>query len=181
MKALTLALALVLISPTLGYCQLNPQDAIAPATDAIDSFFTPRFVAPQPARKYVDWASTIAASASVVIDTWESYHAANRKDALIRQSIRDGGAFGVAAILKAIVHRTRPDGSSNDSWPSEHTLLPALLLSACGGAGPGLSVSIPFTIGVGAGRIIADRHWFTDVASGAAIGWGIGRLTRSCK
>ncbi|TRW27328.1 phosphatase PAP2 family protein [Flavobacterium zepuense] len=79
------------------------------------------------------------------------------------------------ASLKEVVHVRRPDGTSNDSFPSGHTT------SAFAGAEflyqEYKDVSVWYGIGgyaIAAGtgifRIYNDRHWFTDVITGAGIG-----------
>ncbi|MFH6944183.1 phosphatase PAP2 family protein [Flavobacterium sp. FlaQc-50] len=77
--------------------------------------------------------------------------------------------------LKSIVHEDRPDGSSNNSFPSGHTA------TAFAGAEflwqeykdksiwygiAGYAVAT----GTGLFRIYNNRHWLTDVAAGAGIG-----------
>lgn len=77
--------------------------------------------------------------------------------------------------LKNITHVERPDGSSNNSFPSGHTA------TAFAGAEflwqeykdksvwYGISGYL-VAAGTGAFRIVNDRHWLTDVAAGAGIG-----------
>ena len=77
--------------------------------------------------------------------------------------------------LKSIIHEERPDGSSDNSFPSGHTA------TAFAGAEflrqEYKDVSIwygvaGYTVAAGTGffRMYNDRHWFTDVATGAGIG-----------
>ncbi|WP_426094835.1 phosphatase PAP2 family protein [Flavobacterium sp. DSR2-3-3] len=77
--------------------------------------------------------------------------------------------------LKSLTKVERPDGSNNNSFPSGHTA------TAFAGAEflwqeykdksfwYGISGYIVAT-GTGAFRIINDKHWLTDVATGAGIG-----------
>ena len=170
---------------SIGHCaQLQPADAFVPAVNAFDGIFTPRLELPPADRKYADWGSTGLVVVSVAKDFYDALKAPNRTDALIRFTIRDGSTAAIAEALKLIVHRTRPDGSNDHSWPSEHTMFAILLASQCGGGGPGpgFSLSIPLAFGTGAGRIMAGKHFASDVLSGAGIGWVIGHYTRgNCK
>jgi len=77
--------------------------------------------------------------------------------------------------LKSITKEERPDGSSNNSFPSGHTA------TAFAGAEflwqeykdksiwYGISGYV-VAAGTGIFRIVNDRHWLTDVAAGAGIG-----------
>ena len=84
-------------------------------------------------------------------------------------------AAGVWAT-KYAVGRTRPDGSSDNSYPSGHTataFVGATLFDLeYGEQYPGLSLlNYALATSVGVGRILNNRHWASDVFMGA--GWGI--------
>lgn len=97
-----------------------------------------------------------------------------------------GSALAAAEVLKNTVHSTRPDGSDNKSFPSAHT---ALAFSAASfldrrygerynreyGAW-----AVPAVYGLaaltGVARVEADKHRWTDVLAGAAIGYGSARF-----
>lgn len=84
-----------------------------------------------------------------------------------------GFAISMAATfgLKKTVNRTRPDGSDNESFPSGHTA------RAFAGASYlhyryGLKYGIPayaLSAAVGAARVDADKHHWTDVIASAVI------------
>jgi hypothetical protein len=82
---------------------------------------------------------------------------------------------GTVLGLKSLVHEERPDGSSNNSFPSGHTA------TAFAGAEflwqEYKDVSVWYGIagyavatGTGLLRVYNDRHWLTDIAAGAGIG-----------
>lgn len=79
--------------------------------------------------------------------------------------------------LKYSVHRERPDGSENVSFPSGHTQA-AFSLAMSMTDSYGWQTGLPFwAMGVFTGmtRISDDKHWFSDVVAGATIGILFGR------
>ncbi len=83
-----------------------------------------------------------------------------------------GSAAGMALIGKNIVSETRPDGSDNNSFPSGHTtnaFAAATTLHIRYGWQVGLPAYGVATL-VAAGRVEAERHYWRDVAAGAALG-----------
>ena len=81
-------------------------------------------------------------------------------------------ATGGARLGKALVSKTRPDNSDDESFPSNHT-------STSFGAATTLAIrygwqaAIPaYTVAtlVGYGRYEGDRHHWEDVVAGAALG-----------
>lgn len=81
------------------------------------------------------------------------------------------GTFGTVYGLKRAVSRERPDGGDARSFPSGHTS------SAFSGASYlhyryGWKYGLPAYMAaaaVGASRVVAGRHYWTDVAAGAVI------------
>lgn len=86
-------------------------------------------------------------------------------------AINAGATYG----LKHLIHRTRPDGTDNHSFPSGHTAV-----AFCGATtlwqeyhktSPWIGVAgfaVATTVGVD--RVRRNRHHWEDVAAGAAIG-----------
>ncbi len=77
--------------------------------------------------------------------------------------------------LKAVIHRPRPDKSSNDSFPSAHTALAFAAASYFDlRYGAENKTLVPFVYGAAAltalGRVEAKKHFAVDVAAGALIG-----------
>ena len=86
--------------------------------------------------------------------------------------------IALGAIVNAIkytVQEPRPDGSTNNSFPSGHTATTfmgaELVRIEYGEEYPWLSVGA-YTIAttVGVLRVYNERHWFTDVFAGAGVG-----------
>jgi hypothetical protein len=67
-------------------------------------------------------------------------------------------------VLKAAIGRTRPDGSDDRSFPSGHAAYAALMQNR-GWTG------FLWPVSVGTGRVLAKKHYPTDVLGGALIGW----------
>lgn len=78
------------------------------------------------------------------------------------EALRVGLGVGIAEIVKRLVHRERPDGSNALSFFSEHTEL------ACLATVRGRAWAV--CPAVGYLRMAADKHWLTDVGTGAAVG-----------
>ncbi|HLZ44405.1 MAG TPA: hypothetical protein VKQ05_01850 [Gemmatimonadales bacterium] len=114
-------------------------------------------------RALADWLSTGAVATSIAIDTREAWTSPDRAQAFKCEAIRIGIASGLAELTKRLVHRTRPDGSDNQSFFSEHTALAAA-------SATGWTFGIGLTLGTGYGRMAADKHYATDVLVGASVG-----------
>lgn len=95
-----------------------------------------------------------------------------------RVLVKDAAAIGItvaiAEVVKHVAHRTRPDGSDDKSFFSEHTALAAIPI----GLLPRSKTAVVLSFSVGVGRIAAQKHYASDVAVGAAVGWLAGRIAR---
>ncbi len=92
-----------------------------------------------------------------------------------------GAAFLVTQGLKEAFPEQRPDHSNNNSFPSGHTAL-SFAAAASLQERQGWRVGVPAHIAaafVGLARVEAHKHYWYDVAVGAAIGEVSGRLLTS--
>lgn len=98
-----------------------------------------------------------------------------------RMAVSD--AFAVAIMnlgvrgVKPLVGRLRPDGSDRRSFPSGHTatafMTAAMLQQEYGWKSPWFSIGGYTAAAVtGLSRICNNRHWLSDVVTGAAVGIG---------
>lgn len=81
-------------------------------------------------------------------------------------ALRNSIGFGANEILKHVIHRNRPDGSDNKSFPSMHTMFSTVNITK------GWTYSITFSTGIS--RMGANKHYTSDVLGG----FGIGMVTR---
>ena len=100
---------------------------------------------------------------------------------LLTLGLTESIAYGTA--------RARPDQSNdpgqwftnwgrNDSFPSSHAsqaFAIAAVIEDRFGLGPGI-VAYGLASLVGAARIVQDKHWASDVAAGAVLGWAVGHF-----
>jgi membrane-associated phospholipid phosphatase len=110
--------------------------------------------------------SNVALGAQVGIDTYHSFKAEDRKAAFCEQGLGVGLAVGIHTALTSLVHRERPDGSDDRSFPSGH------VGAAAASGGWNYSISVSLSSLVAMGRVGANVHHISDVAAGFAIGTG---------
>ena len=92
-----------------------------------------------------------------------------------------GSAIGLATnaatteVLKYSIHEMRPDGSGNNSFPSRHSswafAASTLASNYLSRHSPWYSLGAQFiATGIGAQRIVARRHYASDVVAGSLLG-----------
>jgi len=124
-------------------------------------------------RKVADVVSWLAVGTALALDTWASAHADDKKRAFGLQGVRVGVTWASAATVKKLVHRQRPCAPNNSCGSDQddasfYSLHEAFTCQARGGPGKGLMVGL--SIGTGLGRILANKHFLTDVAAGCGAG-----------
>lgn len=117
-------------------------------------------------RPIADAVSTALVAGQLGASVLAGWQAPDRRRALTCQAIQIGAVVGLAELTKALVHRTRPDGSDQKSFFSEHTALAAV------GSGWHPAIGVTVTIGAGYLRTAAAKHHWSDVLAGAAVGLG---------
>lgn len=111
---------------------------------------------------------------------------------------KSGASFilcsGTTYLLKHSIHKMRPDGTDNRSFPSGHTAIAfsgaTVLHKEFGKTSPWISVA-GYTVATitAMDRVRRNRHHWEDVATGAAIGflsaqasyWIVDKITAKCK
>jgi membrane-associated phospholipid phosphatase len=96
---------------------------------------------------------------------------------------------GIASALKATTGRERPSStnhpgqffkrSGDSSFPSGHTTTAFAAATVFSKQYPHWYVAVPAygaAAAVGYSRLSSNKHWMSDVAAGAAIGYGVGHL-----
>ena len=124
-------------------------------------------------RSIADGLSTALVGMQIGSDVLKAWKSPQRRDALLCKLLTIGASVGVAEAMKHAVNKTRPDGSDNLSFPSEHTMLATSSRQTHGWA-MAASVSIAFSTAYF--RTAADKHDTVDVSAGAAIGEGIRQM-----
>jgi membrane-associated phospholipid phosphatase len=115
-------------------------------------------------RKLADAIGTWTVVGQIGADTIASWRADDRRAAFIRQACRVAIGAGVPSLLKLVIHEERPDGSDDQSFPSQHTAL------ATAAAGWQWSAGVSLSGFIGSSRVGANKHHWKDVAAGAGIG-----------
>lgn len=117
-------------------------------------------------------AATVLSNVSLVAglawDTVESFRSENRKQALLRQGLAHGIAFGTTFALKNLIKEPRPCGldcgkDTDYGMPSGHT-------SAAFASARGWRYSV--AISTGYFRVGARKHSIRQVVVGALVGLG---------
>lgn len=129
--------------------------------------------------------TAVAILALIILSAVQSFEVkAQQVDSLVRRGVADiavsaGGSVAFNAIftevLKSSVHELRPDRQSNNSFPSRHTswafTVSTILSNELYRYSPWYSAgALALASGIGMQRIMARRHYPSDVAAGAAIG-----------
>lgn len=89
--------------------------------------------------------------------------------------------MGAAVLtLKSVIRAPRPDGSGNDGFPSGHTATAFAGAEFMQGEFGGLSVwysvaGYVMATGTGFLRVYNDKHWFSELTTGAGIGMIAGK------
>ena len=121
-------------------------------------------------RAFANASSYATVGVELGLDTLASWRAEDRGRAFGCQALRYGVTLGGAALLKHVIHETRPDGSDALSFPSEHSWF------AGAAAGFNLSVSLPLAFWTAYGRLAANKHHPRDVVAGVLLGAATARL-----
>ena len=105
-------------------------------------------------------------AANVLMTVLQDFKAPDKSCAFKQSALQVGLAIGISEVLKAVVRRQRPDLSDYRDFPSEHT--------AIAFASSGWSVYYGYSLAIGTGveRRTSDRHDWTGVIAGAAVGEG---------
>lgn len=142
MRLYTPLLALLLLTPAAAFAQAEPTTA-------------------QSVNNAISYGTV---SANVGFDVLNVLQSPDKPCTAKREAFKVGLAIGLSELLKAVIHRQRPDGSDFRDFPSEHTAI------AFASSGWSASVGYSFAIGTGVERRTANRHDWTGILGGAAVG-----------
>jgi membrane-associated phospholipid phosphatase len=126
-------------------------------------------------RALADSLSTAFTTMQLTADVVHAWRQPDRWAAVRCSALRIGVALGAAELTKRVVDRTRPDGSDQRSFFSQHTAL------ATAASGWSISAGIPIAFGAGYGRAAANKHYWSDIAVGAAVGLLARRVCRGAE
>ncbi|MFZ1743497.1 MAG: phosphatase PAP2 family protein [Pontixanthobacter sp.] len=120
-----------------------------------------------------DWASASDVGVGALM-TWSL--GVPLMDGDTQGALQAGGSLAASAAIaqsmKQVVHETRPDGSDRRSFPSGHTSMAfgaATSILERRGSKEGIP-ALALAGFVGLARVEADKHYWHDVAAGAAFG-----------
>jgi membrane-associated phospholipid phosphatase len=130
------------------------------------------FALPKQYRAAAGRVSDGLVASALALDTWHSFRSDRRKAAFGCQALRMGLSMGVNVAVKNLVHRDRPDHSNRYSFYSGHSS------NAMAASGWRYSVHVPIALATGAGRMMANKHYPSDVAVGLMAGWLSSRACR---
>ena len=169
MKTFTLV-ALLLVLPTPSFAQ----------STAFDRAFPPLPTSARHAASVASWATlglALSLDAARTLHDHCRYPATDCRRAWMMTGLRIGVNIGATSAIKRAVHRTRPCAPScgvdavDRSFPSGHT---ALAFSTLGEGSVGTFV--PLAVGTGALRVLAGKHYMSDVLAASAIGIATSRI-----
>jgi len=126
-----------------------------------------------------------------------AYHCPRWKQYALSMTLAGAGAGVLAQIIKYAVGRTRPElwlgpfqhaRASATSFPSGHTVGAFALAGVLLFTSPSRAlriVAVLIAAAVGLSRILAFRHWTSDVVASAAVGllvaWSVSQLTKEAQ
>lgn len=102
--------------------------------------------------------------ANLFMDSLNVLRSPDKSCAAKQEATKVGLAIGISELLKAVIHRQRPDGSDFKDFPSEHTAI------AFASSGWSFSWGTSIAIGTGVERHTANKHDWLGVLGGAGVG-----------
>lgn len=165
-----------ILTAILMLCIPNDMHSQMKSTSIDDGFREMRNNAFYDTRYYIDDYTQYVSAAAMLITKAVGYQGRSSWGRMLTADafstvIMAGAVNG----LKYTVRRKRPDGSTDDSFPSGHTatsfMTATMLHKEYGWRNPWFSFG-GYTIAslTGLSRIVNNKHWLTDVIGGALIG-----------
>lgn len=124
--------------------------------------------------KVANIISYVTVGANLTLDTINSIRATDKSNAFKKQALRTSLTIGLSEVFKRIIHETRPDGSDEYSFPSEHTALSCVSVNVT--HAKKFAVEFPIALGTAIGRVQANKHFWWDVLTGCGIGLATGLI-----